>query len=451
MSDNLDEIKIEDLPQTEDSAEASAENADAVSSMSEEPETNEAQADEETEQAEHNEQPEPAAEQPAPTEETSSETHSEKPTEATKPEPTKKPEPVKKPEAEKPAEKPADKPADGAKPADKPADGKPKKPSKADKKEASAKKKQKAKLKKEWEDSIVASKRVKREEIRRKVKRATVVLLVFALVVTSVVYVMLLFMQENNVRITASNRGQDASIALSMDNKMWTPYLNASGPSDIWNVSYSPEYNMEKIDTVDDVRNMLNAASVSVGEKNGQNFIRFVFMVKNSGKYDSNLSYEMTLEYDKHGLQNSVRVMWGESYKSDELAEDAINTTVDVYAARSNNPRLAGTNINIGNSAEDGYLEYVAYPSQSNDEAYLLTDFESTFDNPAVYDKAVENGYFATQPFLNDNFVFQRHSVLPVGEIMYCYVCIWVEGSDFDCKDTALGGYVKMGINFVAY
>lgn len=320
----------------------------------------------------------------------------------------------------------------------------------ADKKKQSEDKRNEAKLKKEWEDSIVASKRVKREEIRRKVKQATVILLVFALVVTSVVYVMLLFTQENNVRITASSKNEDTSISLSMDNDIWTPYLNANGPESIWDISYNPVYNREKIDTVEEVREMLNASDVEIGDRNGEKFIRFVFMVKNTGKYETNLSYEMTLDYDKRGLQNAVRVMWGESRKSDDLSEED-SVSVDVYAARSRSRRLEGTNANYNVNAEDGFVEYVAYPWGSDDSSFSLLDYEKTFSNPDIFNQAVQNGYFAATPFLSDSYVFQRHSTLAQGDIMYCYVCIWIEGSDFDCVDSALGGYVKLGINFVAY
>ncbi|MBQ3754850.1 MAG: hypothetical protein II867_01645, partial [Clostridia bacterium] len=54
---------------------------------------------------------------------------------------------------------------------------KPAKESKADKQAAKDAKKEKAQLQKEWEDSIVSNKRVKREEFRRKFKRALLFLL----------------------------------------------------------------------------------------------------------------------------------------------------------------------------------------------------------------------------------------------------------------------------------
>ena len=154
---------------------------------------------------------------------------------------------------------------------------------KGDKKSAAATKKEQARLKKEWEDSIVASKKVKREEMRRKLKRAMLIMLVFSLIVTSVVYIMLLFVQENNIRITASNRNKEKSISLSMDNDFWTPYLNAEGPEHMWNISYDVRYKTEQLDTIAKVAEMLEADEVQLGTQNGEQFIRFVFMLKNTG------------------------------------------------------------------------------------------------------------------------------------------------------------------------
>ncbi len=369
---------------------------------------------------------------------------------------------------------------------------------KAEKKQARADKKETARLKKEWEDSIVVSKKVKAEEHRRKLKRAMLILLVFSLIVTSIVYIMLLFIQENNVRITVSNRTDENIISLSMDNENWTPYLNAVGPDNIWNISYSREYDTESgdvIKTLDEVRafismdNIPEDLSPSVGDSsgvgdgsgesgeerewfrlgamNGTNYIGFAFMLKNLGENDASLRYEMTLETDSgdHDLHEAVRVIWGESYRLDHTGE---NTTVECYAALSSNPRLAGTRINLDRTEEDGYLEYIAYPKGSFTPGEPLYDllayengrpagqggpvikgiYESGNDNARV--EAERNGYIATVPFHSDDFIFQKESVLKQGDIMYCYVCIWLEGSDFDCIDSAIGGYCKIGINFVA-
>ncbi len=328
----------------------------------------------------------------------------------------------------------------------KPAKGK----KKADKSSARADRKEQARLKKEWEDSIVASKRVKREEARRKFKKAMVLMLVFALTITSVVYVMLLFIQENNVRITAKSQDEDKSLSLSIDNSMWTPYLNANGPNTIWDVSYNRKYGREKIDTVEEVRALLDAPSVTLGELNGTNFIRFVFMVKNTGKSDANIAYEMTLDYDDRGLQNAVRVMWGMSFKSDDLTATDRETSVEIFASRSNNSKLEDTNINMESTPETGYREYVAYPQGSDLPNYDLTEYEKDLTGDKLAE-AIEDGYFAATPFDNDKFVFQRNTTLQKDDIMYCYVCIWLEGSDFDCVNDALGGFVKMGVNFTAF
>ncbi len=321
-----------------------------------------------------------------------------------------------------------------------------------------------AKMRREWENSITTNKKVKREEMRRKLKKAMLFMLVFALIVTSIVYIMLLFINENSVRITASSQDNSQSISLSFDNDHWTPYLNAQGPTHIWDVSYSAEYGREPIDTKDDVRNMLEAENVPVGTNNGENFIRFVFMLRNNGGADVTIDYEMTLENDKDsGLQKALRVMWGESFKNplDEEVTDPSDpsfnsrTTVEVYAATSDNPKLANLGNNSRRDPEQGYLEYVAYPTGSDSPDYDWTEsFGSLLDTPGgmTREQATEYGYIvSTKEFADNNVVFRDTKMLARGDIMYCYVCIWLEGSDFDCVDSALGGFVSLGINFVAH
>lgn len=350
-------------------------------------------------------------------------------------------------------------------------DKKSKKSAKSGKSAHDAKKSQ-SQLKKEWEDSIVASKKVKREESRRKLKRAMLILLVFSLIVTSVVYVMLLFIQENNVRITASSNNREKSISLSIDNEYWTPYLNANGPEHMWDVSYNNVYGREPLHTISEVKQMLSADKVELGEMNGEKFIRFTFMLKNTGSDNTNIDYEMTLAYDKFDLQNAVRVMWGESFKNETLDETR-KTDVTVYAALSNNQRLYGTNANywkVGDiyngvalkegddkvgqrrTKEDGFVEYVAYPLGSDNARFDLLKYENDmYADSDSYAQAIEGGYFATTPYYDKDYVFKRSTTMDKGDIMYCYVCIWLEGSDFDCIDARLGGYCKIGLNFTAY
>lgn len=327
------------------------------------------------------------------------------------------------------------------------------------KKSKSASKKEQARLKKEWEDSIVASKKVKREEMRRKLKRAMLILLVFSLITTSVVYVMLLFVQENNIRITASNRNKEKSISLSMDNDFWTPYLNADGPDQMWNISYDARYGTEVVDTLEQVAQMLEADEVVLGAQNGEQFIRFTFMLKNTGNEAAHINYEMTLEFDQHNLHDAVRVMWGQSFKN-ETVELEKNTDVEIYAALSKNERLAGSNANAKGdgtfrTAEEGYIEYVSYPGafttqvHKGDKYYYVKDYESSRETETRFEDAA-NGFFATTPFYSDQFVFQRETDMAKGDIMYCYVSIWLEGSDFECIDDRLGGYCKIGLNFYA-
>lgn len=326
-----------------------------------------------------------------------------------------------------------------------PAPQKSSKKGKSGKQSARDAQKEQSRLKKEWEDSIVASKKVKREETRRKLKRAMLILLVFSLIVTSVVYVMLLFIEENSVRITASSNNKEKSISLSADNEYWTPYLNVGGPKQMWDLSYNKIYDREVISTVDEVKQFLSADEIKTGAMHGEKFICFSFMLKNTGTEPALINYEMNLEFDKYNLQDAVRVMWGQSFKSNPVAD------VNVYASLSHNPRLASTAINAERTEEDGYLEYVAYPVGSDKDDFSLARYENeTLSDPDARARAVEAGYFATTPFASDKFVFQRDTELGVGDIMYCYVCIWLEGSDFDCTDARLGGYCKLGLSFVA-
>lgn len=336
------------------------------------------------------------------------------------------------------------------------------KSAKGGKKSAAAARKEQSRLKKEWEESIVASKKVKQEEIRRKVKRAMLIMLVFSLIVTSIVYVMLLFIQENDIRITATNRNKEKSISLSMDNSFWTPYLNADGPDQMWNVSYDPRYTFvtEKIDSIAQVVELLEADKIELGTLNGEQYIRFTFMLKNTGNEQAHINYEMTLEFDKHALHDAIRVMWGQSFRN-ESSDLETNTTVDVYAALSKNERLAGSNINAKGdgtfrTAEEGYIEYVSYSGaftkdvNKGDPYYYVKDFENSLSDTEQRAEERKNGFFATTPFYSDEYVFQREADMDRGDIMYCYVSIWLEGSDFECIDDRLGGYCKLGLNFYA-
>lgn len=323
--------------------------------------------------------------------------------------------------------------------------GKKGKKGKKDKNSSQNAEKKQSRLKKEWEDSIVASKKVKREETRRKVKRAMFVLLVFSLVVTSIVYVMLLFVQENSVRITARSDNKEKAISMSVDNEFWTPYLNIEGPQKMWDLSYNPIYKKEKIPTVAEVSDLLTADNVATGVMNGNRYIQFVFMVKNTGSEPATVDYEMTLEFDKYNLHDAVRVMWGESYKSNPTAK------VSIFASLSDNQRLASTGINKERTVEDGFVEYVAYPYGSDMADFSLAEYETKLTTDEAKQLAEQAGYVPTTPFASDEFVFQSETKLEVGDIMYCYVCIWLEGSDFDCVDARIGGYCKLGLNFFAY
>lgn len=321
------------------------------------------------------------------------------------------------------------------------------KESKADKKAAKDAKKEKAQLQKDWENSIVTNKRVKREEMRRKLKRAMLFMLVVALIITSVVYIMLLFLDENNVRITASST-KGKKISLSMDNEIWSPYLNGKGPKNMIDLSYNPVYDREHIPTTDEVYDILMSPDTfEPGSKQKEGYICFAFMLRNDSDEDAALECEMTLEYDDvRNLQNCVRVMWGTSTR-----KHPENASINIYASLSQDYKLYGTDINRYREEGTGFIEYVAYPLGSDEPYFDLVGWETELFNGDDYYENFLNGYFATEPFYSDDYVFKYEDTLEANDILYCYICIWIEGSDFDCTDAAIGGYVKMNINFTAY
>lgn len=326
---------------------------------------------------------------------------------------------------------------------------KPPKMTKSEKKAARADAKEKSRSQKEWEDSIVASKRVKREERRRKLRKAMVLLLVISLTVTSVVYVMLLFIENNNVRITASSSADDKTISLSMDNISWTPYLMASGPQHMWDISYNPIYNRGlDLPTRAQAKYLLETAELPTGDYSGENFICFGFMLRNSssGQIQVPIVYEVAITSDYRGLENAIRVMWTERFNRDEtgLAEST------VYAALSDNPKLAEIGVNKDRTAEQGYIEKVAYPIGSDQRDFDLAEWEENNKDSLTDMYMEESGYFDAVPFYSDSQVLYKERVLQPGEIMFVHIAIWIEGSDFDCVDAALGGYVTMNVNFVA-
>lgn len=323
---------------------------------------------------------------------------------------------------------------------------------KEEKKEQKAKHREKVRAQKEWEDSIVASKRVKREENRRKWKRAMLILLIFAMTVTSVVYVMLLFVQENNIRITASSSSQEKAIALSMDDVTWSPYINAHGPQNMTDISYNRSYNKPTgkpddryIPTIGEAMSYVAPSSPLRGAQNGKDFIAFGFSLLNSSASSDaivKVDYGMNMTSNQKGLENAIRVMWAENF--DKGTQEA---GVSVYAAPSYNEKVGL--IDENKDKEPGqYAEMVSYPLGSDkfDKDAMQEWYDVYKDTPDELKEAA--GWFPTTPFEGGDKVFTKSAMLAPGEKIYVYVCVWIEGSDFECVDAVLGGYVSLSINF---
>lgn len=320
----------------------------------------------------------------------------------------------------------------------------------------------KSRSQKEWEDGLIATKRVKREEIRRKWKTAMLILLIFSLISTSVVYVMLLFLEQNNIRITATST-QDKSISLSTDRVTWTPYLDIKGPDSMWNISYNPNYNLERIPTLEEMERIVLNPSTVGGNWSKTNMIEFCFFLRNTSSQTVPFRFDMLMASNDKGLENCMRIIWADS--SDTYGANAL-----CYAARSDDNRLAYNNIDaLGSAVANGGVEKIAYPIgvenftaedfiryeegmvRTGAGSYGPINLNNSSGTPmysSLEEYFSETGFVNTVPFKSREQIFERNGYLNVGEVMCIYVCVWIEGSDYDCVDSALGGYITLSINF---
>ena len=325
--------------------------------------------------------------------------------------------------------------------------------------------KNKSKAQKAWEDSIVANKRVKREEINRKLKKAMLIILIFSLALTSTVYIMLLFLDANNVRITATST-IDKSISLSFDKVNWSPYLDVDGPDNMWNISYNPNYKTDVIPrSIEQVEMALKAEAESGtagGNHSQPNLIEFCFYLTNTCDQVVPYTYEMALESNDKGLEDSLRVMWSTYVLGNEAdREDRPQIKTNVYASLSKDERLAYNNgvekLAYPAGAERWTSEQLQMYEVGKVQNYLggwedvdLTDDQGNYIYQSNDHFRASTGYINTTPFFSDEYVLQETSYLAPSETACIYVCVWVEGSDYDCTDSALGGYVTLSIKFTA-
>lgn len=322
----------------------------------------------------------------------------------------------------------------------------------------------KEKAQKEWEESIIANKRVKRELTRKKVTKALALILILSLLLTSVVYVMLLFIEENSVRITATSK-DERTISLSDNGDIWTPKLNVDGPDFMWNISYNSEYEDMKVSeqtvpSYESYLEMITSTSLDQSitgmlSKKSDYFIAFSFMLRNtSDLMTENIDFAIRMYVDsskqkrRHGLVDAIRIMWIEEYGNiAEHIQDEKHS--GVYATASTNEEVINMQYQLFNMTdEDGNRptsvpEKWAYPSK------MVNDAKRTLDLSYEWTpEDVQNGFKDTIPFASSDTVFEYGSYLVPEEVVRFVVVVWIEGSDFECNDDALESFVSLGIDF---
>lgn len=292
--------------------------------------------------------------------------------------------------------------------------------SKSELKAKKAEAKTKAQEYKDWENSIVANKKVKRELNRRRMRRIVLAILIMSLMVTSSAYIILLLVQENSIRISATY-SSDKSIALSMDGTTWLPYLDVRGPEAMWNISYDPVVAAaHSVPTVPQWQTQISTLG-NFSEEDA--YIGVTFLIKNTCDLEYTFTSAIELEKQINGLDEAIRVMWVmQKEETGELIDHKI------YAKKST---YAGLDFNGG-------VEFIAYPDGYFSGNYVRQPDE---DYPV--------GLVPTTPFL-DNFYISKVEGNPLkpGEILRCMLIIWIEGSDHECTSSILNSYLKLGARF---
>ncbi|HKL94230.1 MAG TPA: hypothetical protein VJZ69_03005 [Clostridia bacterium] len=297
------------------------------------------------------------------------------------------------------------------------------KPPKLTKEEQKAQKesiKLRAQERKAWEESIVANKRVKREINRRRMRKIVLAIMIMSLMVTSSAYVILLLVQENSIRISASY-SNDKTIGLSVDGVNWLSYLDVKGPDTMWNISYDPH--VAASHGVSEVPKWSTAISTIGNFSLEEAYIGITFYVKNTCDIDYTFTSAIEIERQINGLDEAIRIMW---IMQDEKSGNVVENRI--YAKKSD---YVGLRFNDG-------VEYIAYP-----DGYFTGTFR------LYEDEEYPIGLVPTTPFVDDFYAKKTEgNPLAAGEIRRCSMVIWIEGSDPECTSSVLNSYLKLGARF---
>ena len=322
----------------------------------------------------------------------------------------------------------------------------------------------KEKAQKEWEESIIANKRVKRELTRKKVTKALALILILSLLLTSVVYVMLLFIEENSIRITATSK-DERTISLSDNGDIWAPKLNVEGPERMWNISYNPDYEMMDLSeqTVPTYESFLEKITSSTQDTaitgmmstSKDFYIAFSFMLKNTSdimtdniEFSISMNVESSGQRRSYGLVNCLRVMWIEEYGN--IAEHIQDPNHSgVYATASTNEQIINMQYQLFNMTDEEGNKPTSVPEKWAYPAKMVNETKGTLDLKYAWtEEDITNGFKDTIPFASSDKIFEYESYLVPEEVVRFVVVVWIEGSDFDCNDEALDSYVSLGIDF---
>ena len=263
-------------------------------------------------------------------------------------------------------------------------------------------------------EQIIQNKKLRAASSRRVATKIIAVLVLAALLVTGGTWGVVSLIDANSMKVTISKGAEGLSLSSYSDFSDATTNLKIGGPETIDAITYTNFEFDKKILGFE-------------GAHHGSDYIGFSFFLKNvsSTKSVKFLRAEVLKNHSK-GVEKALRIMIL------ECTIDGTIRNIDIYAEKDINNQF----------------EYVAYDSdQMNHNALTVTELNTNKEllssnetKPFIGQRAEED--------LNYYIGYDDTGELAPNEIRKYTVLMWIEGSDYECKDDIVSGSCQIDIEF---
>lgn len=265
-------------------------------------------------------------------------------------------------------------------------------------------------------EQIIQNKKLRAASSRRVATKIIAVLVLAALLVTGGTWGVVSLIDANSMKVTISKGAEGLSLSNYSDFSDATTNLKIGGPETIDATTYTNFEFDKKILGFE-------------GAHHGKNYIGFSFFLKNvsSTKYVKFLKAEVLKNCSK-GVEKALRVMIIES------TIDGTIKNINIYAEKDMNDQF----------------EYVAYDTdQLNHNALTLKELNMNKELLTSNE---------TRPFIGQRIEDEEDLKYYIGyddsgelapnEIRKYTALLWIEGTDYECKNDIVSGSCQIDIEF---